>query len=61
MDSNADNMLSPVDALLVINALNDGEGLDKLMGFSMQLENNQGEKIEPVNDPLGNPVLRESR
>ena len=52
VDTNKDNALSPLDALLVVNALNDGEGLDKLVGVSLELQDANGVKIEPVNGAL---------
>ena len=53
VDTNGDNKLTPIDALRVINALNKGEGLDAVVGFRLELQDETGAVIEPLKDNVG--------
>ena len=56
VDTNGDGNVSPLDALRVINTLNRGEGAGELLGFRLELQDANGNKIEPLKDGQGNVI-----
>jgi hypothetical protein len=56
VDTNGDKFVTPRDALNVINALNRGEGAGELLGFRLELQDANGNKIEPLKDGQGNVI-----